>query len=222
MTTASPCCGKTFQLRPLALEDVTEFGQRPKVETYGNVAYLVSYGVREVGEDPAEVHCFVAERFLVTVRTEHCLALDHVREYVEQPGGQLPGDREPTQLVFLHHVVDSLVDSYFPTLADFDDRIDDLQDQIFARPNEDDMPELFALQRSLVGSRKLVSPQRDVMASLVRAWSSCRARPRSASRTSAISTTTSSGSATWSTATVTCSATPWTPTCRWCPTTSTR
>ncbi len=159
--------GKTFGIRPLALEDVTEFGQRPKIETYGDVTYLVSYGAREVGEDPAEVHCFYSERFLVTVRTEHCLALNHVREYVEKAGGQLPGDREPTQLVFLHHVLDTLIDSYFPTLADFDDRIDDLQIRIFTRPNEDDMQDLFSLQRSLVGLRKLVTPQRDMMASIV-------------------------------------------------------
>ena len=158
---------KAFGIHPLALEDVTEFGQRPKIENYGDVTYLVSYGARAVGEDPAEVHCFYSERFLVTVRAEHCLALNQLREYVMKAGGQLPGDREPTQLVFLHHVLDTLIDSYFPTLTDFDDRIDDLQLWVFTAPTEDDLRDLFSLQRSLVGLRKLVTPQRDMMAAIV-------------------------------------------------------
>jgi magnesium transporter len=159
--------GKAFGIHPLALEDVTEFGQRPKIENYGDVTYLVSYGAKEVGEDPAEVHCFYAERFLVTVRTDHCVALNRLREYVMKAGGQLPGDRQPTQLIFLHHVLDTLIDSYFPMLAEFDDRIDDLQARIFTSPADDDLEDLFTLQRSLMGLRKLVTPQRDMMASIV-------------------------------------------------------
>jgi magnesium transporter len=159
--------GKAFGIHPLALEDVTEFGQRPKIENYGDVTYLVSYGAKKVGEDPAEVHCFYSERFLVTVRTDHCVALNQLREYVMKAGGQLPGDRQPTQLVFLHHVLDTLIDSYFPMLAEFDDRIDDLQARIFTSPTDDDLEDLFSLQRSLMSLRKLVTPQRDMMASIV-------------------------------------------------------
>jgi magnesium transporter len=156
-----------FRIHPLALEDITEFGQRPKIETYGDVTYLVSYGARAFDQEPAEVHCFYSERFLVTVRTEHCVALNQLREYVHKAGGQLPGDRAPTQLIFLHHVLDALIDSYFPTLSEFDDRIDDLQIRIFTSPTDDDLQELFSMQRSLVSLRKLVTPQRDMVASIV-------------------------------------------------------
>jgi magnesium transporter len=156
-----------FRIHPLALEDVTEFGQRPKIETYGDVTYLVSYGAGAFGQEPAEVHCFYSERFLVTVRTEHCVALNQLREYVHKAGGQLPGDRARTQLVFLHHVLDTLIDSYFPMLSEFDDRIDDLQIRIFTSPTDDDLQGLFSMQRSLVSLRKLVTPQRDMVASIV-------------------------------------------------------
>src|ERR1700761_8952793 len=40
-----------FQLHPVAIEAVSEFGQRPKVEDFGNVVYLVSYGVTGQGRD---------------------------------------------------------------------------------------------------------------------------------------------------------------------------
>ncbi len=42
-----------------------------------------------------------------------------------------------------------------------------LQERIFAKPSNGQLAELFAMQRWLVSARKLVSPQRDVMAALV-------------------------------------------------------
>ncbi len=155
-----------FKLHPLAVEDVSEFGQRPKIEDYDDVIYLVSYGARSLGEPLAEVHCFYSERFLITIRTDDCSALSALREHLSRPGGQLPGGRRPTRLILLHHVLDTLIDSYFPVLSDFDDRIDELQVKIFDKPSNEELSDLFALQRWLVGARKLVSPQRDMMASL--------------------------------------------------------
>src|ERR1022692_5183985 len=73
----------------------------------------------------------------------------------------------PVRLILLRHVMDSLIDSFFPALSDFDDRIDDLQQEIFAKPSNDQLAQLFAIQKWLVGLRKLVTPQRDSMASLV-------------------------------------------------------
>ncbi len=155
----------TFKLHPLAVEDVTEFGQRPRVEDFGNMVYLVSYGVADNGKDLTEVHFFVAEHYLLTVRKSGCPSIDQLRTRLD--GGQLPTGNRPTRLILLHHLVEGLIDSFFPPLSDFDDRIDDLQEKIFAKPNNDQLAELFAMQRWLVNVRKLVAPQRDMMASLV-------------------------------------------------------
>jgi magnesium transporter len=155
-----------FQLHPMAIEDVAEFGQRPKIEDYGSVVYLVSYGMTETGKSFTEVHCFIAEHFLVTVRRDHCPALDQLRSRLGKPGGMPDGSR-PVRLILLHHILDSLVNSFFPTLAGFDDRVDALQELIFSRPSNDQLAELFGMQRWLVELRKLISPQRDMMASLV-------------------------------------------------------
>jgi magnesium transporter len=67
----------------------------------------------------------------------------------------------------LHHLLDGLVDSFFAPLSALDDRIDELQEQIFVKPTNSQLAELFDMQRWLVNARKLVAPQRDMMASLV-------------------------------------------------------
>jgi magnesium transporter len=157
-----------FQLHPVAIEAVSEFGQRPRVEDFGNVVYLVSYGVTGPGKDDlTEVHIFIAKDYLITIRQDHCHALDQLWDRLGKPGGLPAGTDRPTRLVLVHHILDSLIDSFFPRLSDFDDRIDELQEQIFAKPSNDQLAELFNMQRWLVNVRKLVAPQRDMMAALV-------------------------------------------------------
>jgi magnesium transporter len=156
-----------FKFHPLVIDDVTEFGQRPKVEDFGDMVYLVNYGVAADGKSFSEVHFFVAADYLMTVRQDRCPPVDQLRDRLDQPGGRLPTGNRPTRLILLHHLVDRLVDSYFAPLSELDDRIDDLQEQIFAKPTDQQLAELFELQRWLVNARKLVAPQRDMLASLV-------------------------------------------------------
>ena len=174
---------ETFELHPLAAEDLTDFGQRPKIEDFGNLVYLVGYGLAgNVGDDPAvdvtalgvtEVHCFYAENFLVTVRHGGCHSLERMRERMEARVAELadehalPGSGRPVRLILLHHIMHSLADGFFPALSAFDDRIDELQEQIFAKPTNDQLAQLLGMQRWLVHVRKLIAPQRDVVASLV-------------------------------------------------------
>ena len=157
-----------FKMHPVAIEAVTEFGQRPRVEDFGNVVYLVSYGVTGQGKDDlTEVHIFIAKDFVITIRKDHCHALDELWDRLGRPGGLPVGTGRPVRLILVRHILDSLIDSFFPRLSEFDDRIDELQEQIFAKPSNDQLAELFNMQRWLVNVRKLVAPQRDMVASLV-------------------------------------------------------
>jgi magnesium transporter len=107
-----------------------------------------------------EVHCFYSNRYLVTVHRDEAPSLAEVRERYERRRGT----GEPVRL--LHAVVDGLVDSFFPMLSEFDDRIDDLENTIFLRASDAQLQEIFAMKRLLVGVRKVVSPQRDLFASI--------------------------------------------------------
>jgi magnesium transporter len=157
-----------FEMHPLAIEAVSDFGQRPKIEDFGNAIYLVNYGVTgQDKSDLSEVHTFISKDYLVTIRKDHCHALDRLWDRLGQPGGLPVGTNRPLRLILLHHILDSLIDSFFGPLSDFDDRIDDLQEQIFAKPSNDQLAELFNMQRWLVNVRKVVTPQRDMMAAIV-------------------------------------------------------
>jgi len=151
---------EVFKIHPLAVEDVKEFQQRPKIEDYDNFVSIVAYGARELGEPMTEVHCFYAERFLVSVHR------DDVPAVAEACGtlGRLHTDR---RLVALYRLLDALVDTMFPFLSAMDERIDELEDQIFVNPRESQLAELFSLKRQLVNMRKLVTPQRDMASEMM-------------------------------------------------------
>jgi magnesium transporter len=151
---------EVFKIHPLAVEDAQEFDQRPKVEDYDDFVYLVAYGARGLDQPFVEVHCFYAEHFFVTVHRDDIAAVGEACRALTR----LP---TPQRLVALYRLLDSLVDSMFPFLTAFDDRIDTLQDQVFAKPTEDELAAMFALKRQLVDMRKLVTPQRDMVSSML-------------------------------------------------------
>ena len=153
----------TFGFHPLAVEDAQHFGQRPKVEEYDGFTYFVAHGAAAAGGN-AEVHLFYTPQRLVTVH-RGCAAV--FAEVDKRLTRHPPAGVSPLAVSVLYLVIDTLVDSYFPALADLDDRIDELEDSILRAPTEEQLGELFAMKRQLVSWRKVVTPQRDMFARLL-------------------------------------------------------
>jgi magnesium transporter len=122
----------------------------------------VVYGASPDDDRLVEVHCFYSERFLVTVHQDDCPAFAEIRRRYQKRDEAI--DR-PSLL--LYRIIDGLVDSFFPILADFDDRIDELENAIFLHADDRQLQEIFRMKRLLVGMRKAVTPQRDAFAGLM-------------------------------------------------------
>ena len=152
-----------FHFHPLALEDSEQFGKRPKMEDYGSFVFLVVYGAAPPPDVDrlVELHCFYSESYLVTVRREHAPSCEELRKrYTRQPG-QLE-----RPIVVVYRLLDSLSDSFFPALEDYDVRIDAIEDAIFIDPKDEHLQEIVRMKRSLNRLRRVVGPQRDVIGQL--------------------------------------------------------
>ena len=77
---------ETFGFHPLAVEDSRHFGQRPKAEDYEDYVFLVVYGWSPDEDGLVEVHCFLSEKFLVTVRRDEAPGLEALRAQVANDG----------------------------------------------------------------------------------------------------------------------------------------
>ena len=153
---------EVFKFHPLALEDSEHFDQRAKLDDYDDFVFLVVYGAVPDEDRLVEVHCFYSERYLLTVHRDDAPAFAEARRRYEKRGK--PVENPP---LLLYRIIDGLVDSFFPVLADFDDRIDELENEIFIKTSDDQLQEIFAMKRLLVGMRKAVTPQRDMFAGLL-------------------------------------------------------
>jgi magnesium transporter len=149
---------EVFGFHPLAIEDAEHFGQRAKIEPYEDFYFLVFYGVAPAPDEDrlVELHCFFSDRYLVTVRRDESPACDTLRERYERQGALA----EPIRL--LYQIVDALVDSFFPALADLDDEIDTLQDSILAEASDEQLKHIFVLRRRVTRMRSVIVQERDL------------------------------------------------------------
>jgi magnesium transporter len=153
--------GSILGLHALAVEDAMHFGQRPKLDEFGDIVFLVVFGAAPDDDDVVEVHCFYSARFLVTVRRDECPAFAEVRErHARAP------DRLGEPALVLHRVVDALVDSFFPLLATVDDFVEAIEDAIFAHPSQEHLRRILLMRRRLLALRRFIGPERDLVASI--------------------------------------------------------
>jgi magnesium transporter len=152
-----------FRFHPLAIEDSEQFGQRPKMEEYGDFVFFVLYGAAPPPDKDrlVEVHCFYAEHYLVTLHRQHAPSCDVLRERYSK----LPGSLE-RPIGVLYRLLDALSDSFFPALEDYDASIDRIEDAIFREPREEQLQELVRMKRRLNRLRRVVGPQRDLVSQL--------------------------------------------------------
>jgi magnesium transporter len=162
---------EVFDLHELAIEDSRNWGQRAKVEFYGDAGhlFLVAHGVALDEDDElvdSEVHLFAGrELFLITVRREPLFDFDRVEERLRAEPGL---DGEGMGLL-LYLLLDEIVDRYLDTV----DRLEDLSDDIEDRVSGDDpgagadpaglAEDIFHLRREVVRFRRLVAPMREVV-----------------------------------------------------------
>ncbi|HEY4779333.1 MAG TPA: magnesium/cobalt transporter CorA [Solirubrobacterales bacterium] len=152
--------GEAFSFHPLALEDLSKRGQRPKLDDFGDFMFLVYYGAGE-GRDSEieleEVHAFLSGGYLVTSHKRGCAVLEEARE-------RLDAQSPRSEQFVIYRVLDGLTDSFFPVLERLDERMEALDGEIFDRPQPRQLEEITALRRQLVRLRRVVTPQRDLLA----------------------------------------------------------
>jgi magnesium transporter len=121
-----------FRLHELAVEDAIVAHQRPKLERYGDVLFVVLRPARYVDESEevefGEVHVFVGPDFVLTVRHSEAPDLAAVRRRLESNPDLLRRGPEAV----LYAILDRVVDGYFPVVAGLGNDIDEIEIEVFS------------------------------------------------------------------------------------------
>jgi magnesium transporter len=149
-----------FDLHPLGVTDLREFGQRPRLERFGDHLGGVAYGAvpgpyDDGGPKLREVHIFVSATWLVTVHREPLDVLHELRDRVAQKDGLDPS-------LLLYHLFETLTQTFFPALELIDDEIDEVEGDIIRDPDQEQLTQVIRLRRVVIDLRRVISPQRDM------------------------------------------------------------
>ncbi len=160
--------GEKYGLHPLALEDVLNMGQRPKVECYDGHLFIVMdmvyYDAQQCmcGE---QVSMFLCKNLLITVQEEIGQdVFDPIRVRIRAGRGYI---RKSGADYLAYALIDSIVDHCFPVLEQLGDAIEKLEDEVLAKPNRDCVSKIQNNKRTLMQLRRYIWPSRDVVTALL-------------------------------------------------------
>ena len=159
---------REFGLHPLAVEDAIHAHQRPKLEVYNEMVFLVLKTARYV--DPTEVIelgevlVFLGEDFIITVRHGEASSLTPVRERLDADPRRLK--HGPSSA--LHAILDQIVDDYQPAMEGLETDIDEVEEQLFSGERVNPAERIYRLQREVLGFRKATAPLVDPIDKLAR------------------------------------------------------
>lgn len=120
--------GERFGIHRLSLEDVVKTHQRPKFEVFDDHLYIVTRMPHDNGDlDLEQVSVFIGQGFVVTwqERIGDCFA--PVRERLRNPKRAV---RENGADFLGYALVDSMIDAYFPLIAELGDRLEAIEDEL--------------------------------------------------------------------------------------------
>jgi len=159
---------REFDLHELAVEDAIKAHQRPKLEVYGEMVFVVlktaRYADREEVVEFGEILIFLGDDYIVTVRHGEASGLHDVRLALESNPDLLrcgPG-------AVLHAIVDRVVDDYAPAIAGLEQDIDEVENQVFSHARTNPVERIYHLKREVLQFHRAAGPLVDPVDRLAR------------------------------------------------------
>jgi magnesium transporter len=146
--------GAILEIPDLALEDTKEFGQRPKIDDYGERVLIVFYGAHDT--ELVEVHVHVSGKEVVTVRRAPCAHLWAAREHAATA-------KVRTEQDLVYRVLDALADSLRALADGYAAEVEHLEEIAFVRPKPADRRRMGELRSELFRLQQIVIPQREML-----------------------------------------------------------
>jgi magnesium transporter len=168
---------EVFGFHPLAIEDSIHYTQRPKIESYQHVGdackvgyfYMVFHGpdleTFKQKLRTKELDMFVSERYLLTIHDEGFRSLDDMLQRAKADARVVLDTGIDT---LLYNILDRITDAYMPILDYLGEQLDDIEDKALREPTPDVLVAISEKKRELLNLRRIVGPQREVVAQLTR------------------------------------------------------
>lgn len=168
-----------YELHPLAIEDLLDLGDRPKVEPYGGedsdlrarlfiVARALELADRRLVS--RQISLFLGHNTVLTFREAPSHVWDHIRQRLRIKGSRL---RNHDASFLTYSLLDAIVDQCFPILEHYGDQMAAIETRLLEGPQRDANRGINEIKQDLLLLRWAMWPMREMVAVLQREPHEC-------------------------------------------------
>ncbi len=156
-----------FKLHPLALEDVLNSGQRPKIEAFADQLFIAMSRPGMVANvvEVEQVSIFVGAGYVITLSAGETHPFQPIIARLRDAGSRL---RRKGVDYLLYSLLDVVIDEGFPVLEAFGIQMEELEEEILRDSDARTLERIHVVKRELILLRRLLWPQREVINALLR------------------------------------------------------
>jgi len=163
-----------YELHPLAVEDLLNLHDRPKVESYGGEdtgirarLFIVARTLKLIDERliSEQVSIFLGHNTVLTFRERPGDEWDPVRQRIRVKGSRL---RHNDASFLVHSLLDAVVDRCYPILEHYEERMEEIENILLEGPQRDTSRKITDIKQDLLLLRWVMWPMRDMVAVLQR------------------------------------------------------
>ena len=160
--------GNMFKLHPLTLEDVLNKGQRPKVEEYDDLLFVIMSMPAAVDDVTSieQVSIFMGENYIISFHSGESDPFDLLRNRLRKKSGRI---RNLKADYLLYSIMDLIIDQGYPVLEGLGEKVETIEEALLSTStNKATLGEIHHIRRELLLLRRNLWPQREAVNNLLR------------------------------------------------------
>jgi magnesium transporter len=160
--------GQTFNLHPLALADIVNVPQRPKLEEFDDYDLTIVQMVVALTEGfhSEQVSIVIGHHYVLTFQEEPKVdCFEPVRDRIRHAKGTI---RHQNADYLAYALLDAIIDGFFPVLEAYGERLEVLEIETAETPTRQTLGKIHKVKRDLLALRRAIWPLRDAINALMR------------------------------------------------------
>ena len=161
--------GTQFNLHPLLLEDIVNPNQRPKIENFENIIFIILKMLRwdkEIKKVRSEqISMVLGTNYVMTFKEMRSDVFNPIIERLNQSKGNV---RSMGADYLIYTLIDVIIDNYFVILEKIGKKLDELEEELVENPTTETLQEIHQIKREVITLRKFIWPSRNVINGLQR------------------------------------------------------
>jgi len=165
--------GQHFEIHSLALEDILNTDQRPKLEDFESYIFVVFKMLYRNQTDNGviveQVSLILGKNYVISFQEREGDVFNAVRERIRNAKGRV---RKAGADYLAYSLMDAVIDNYFLIIETMGEKIEGSEELLVINPTPEVLQSIHNLKRETIFLRKSVWPLREVISALERGESS--------------------------------------------------